>query len=423
VVFVFLLVWLIHAESSVITSGDSRWFLPTAVSIIEHGNINLDEYAERIEEDEFYGIEAVDGHYYNQFPIGTALLSLPPVWFVSEFLDEGLGLSLEDLLQQDRMAELERLIASLFAALASVFIFRLARRRMGGLWRPLMVTFVFAFASPVWSTASRALWQHGPSILLLSAVLYLLSDLEQERVFPMALAGPLLAMAYVVRPTNALSYAFLMLAVVWYSRRGFVAAVGLSLVIFVPFMVFNLQLYGEILPPYFASTRLRIGPTFLEALAGNLISPGRGIFLFTPVLVFSLFGMVTALKTGRNTVLHVALIGIIVVHWICVSMFGHWWGGYSNGPRFFSDMTPYLVYFLAIFLEQLRRMPVRKSVIWWFPFLVSLGISSYAHFRSANSWRVVAWNETPISVDECPERVWDWQDIPFLRRGENTPIE
>jgi hypothetical protein len=27
----------------------------------------------------------------------------------------------------------------------------------------------------------------------------------------------------------------------------------------------------------------------------------------------------------------------------------------------------------------------------------------------------MSWDETPVDVDDHPERVWDWSDPPFLR--------
>ena len=52
--------------------------------------------------------------------------------------------------------------------------------------------------------------------------------------------------------------------------------------------------------------------------------------------------------------------------------------------------------------------------------LCSMIISAFIHYRSANSWEVFDWNSKPVNVDAKPERVWDWQDIQFLRRiGRN----
>jgi hypothetical protein len=112
-----------------------------------------------------------------------------------------------------------------------------------------------------------------------------------------------------------------------------------------------------------------------------------------------------------------ALGGIVVLHWVAISAFPHWWGGYSIGPRFFTDVIPYLLYFLLPVIAELGfSRGIRRAALATI-FSLLLAKSFYAHHRSANSWRVPGWNETPVSIDKHPERVWDWSDIQFLRRG------
>ena len=40
------------------------------------------------------------------------------------------------------------------------------------------------------------------------------------------------------------------------------------------------------------------------------------------------------------------LIAIIGLHWIVVSLWWNWWAGVSFGPRIWSDMLPYVIYFI-----------------------------------------------------------------------------
>lgn len=44
----------------------------------------------------------------------------------------------------------------------------------------LLTVFIFAFCTSAWSTGSRALWQHGPSMLMLSAALYLILSAREK---------------------------------------------------------------------------------------------------------------------------------------------------------------------------------------------------------------------------------------------------
>lgn len=78
-----------------------------------------------------------------------------------------------------------------------------------------------------------------------------------------------------------------------------------------------------------------------------MISPSRGLLVFTPVLVFSIAGILRALRSGWMRPLSICLTVLVILHWVSISLFvGIWWGGYSYGPRLFSDMLPILVLFL-----------------------------------------------------------------------------
>src|SRR5262249_49391806 len=203
-----------------------------------------------------------------------------------------------------------------------------------------IVALIFAFGTSAWSTASRSLWQHGPSMLMLAAAL-----LIQRRGRRLALAGACLAFAYVIRPTNAIPLAA---ATIWTmgcrrdSARSYLAVVAATIALF---GLSSRIVYGSWLPPYYAAGRLGGNPAFFEALARHLVSPGRGLLVFSPVLVFAGLGVALKIRLRRFTALDASLVAVVLLHWIAISSFPHWWGGHSYGPRFFSDMLPYLVYF------------------------------------------------------------------------------
>lgn len=405
---VFLLVVLAHRASSVVTSYDSRWFVPVALSIVHEGNTNLDEYRDAVEAAGFFGIREVDGHLYNFFPIGTTLVALPMVWFAEVTLGSGWG---EDHV---RAQHYERWIAAIVVGLATVFVWLIAAARLTDVGPRLVVVAAFAFATPAWSTASRALWQHGPSMMLLAAALWLVIAAER-RPGVLAALGPVLALGWVVRPTNVVSAVVLLaLATLRWRRWGLVSA-GLALVSVIPFLAFNLEVYGRWLPPYASAPRLVLGPTFLEALAGNLVSPNRGLLVFSPVLLLAVWGVALRLRQRRFEPIEAALAATVAAHWVVVSLFPHWWGGHSLGPRLMADMVPYLVYLLVPvvgWIEAARGRPRGLAVV-----VVALlfTASCLIHFRCANRTGPSKWNVQPTNIDQDPGRVWDWRDLQFLR--------
>ena len=68
---IFIAVFAAYAASPVITSTDSRWTVPTALSILREGNLDMDEYPELLESNGYYGVERMHGRHYSIFPAGV----------------------------------------------------------------------------------------------------------------------------------------------------------------------------------------------------------------------------------------------------------------------------------------------------------------------------------------------------------------
>jgi hypothetical protein len=216
-------------------------------------------------------------------------------------------------------------------ALATALMYLIARRFVG-IGSSIFLALIFAFATSMWSTASRALWQHGPSVLLLATALYLTLAAPRRALSAFA-TGLVLAFAYLVRPTNSISFAFFGLYhLVNDRRRLWFYALG-ALAVLVPYAAQNLSAYGNVFPPYSYQLFERLGtPAAVgEALLGTLISPNRGLFVFTPVFIFALYGGQLAAARGgwilRN--LEPYLLGILAAHWITTSLFEDWGGASS----------------------------------------------------------------------------------------------
>ena len=93
------------------------------------------------------------------------------------------------------------------------------------------------------------------------------------------------------------------------------------------------------------------GRNFAEGLLGVLFSPSRGLFIFSPIFFFSILGIFLKIKQHQLQPQDKYIIGIIFFHWIMVGIFPRWWAGWSFGARYFSDILPYLIYFLLPVLK------------------------------------------------------------------------
>jgi len=415
---VFLVTLTVYCLSPVTNPTDSRWFVPTALAMIRAGNADLSGYP-RVADD--YRLSIGGGQVRTAFPLGTVVVALPFVYAIDRAADNVLGLDLVALLQDIEQggptnSGIERFIASLLVATTTLLVYRLACRLLPGLsWQPLLVAGVFAFATPAWSTASRALWQHGPSMLMLTAALSLLVAAE-ERPWLASAAGVPLALSYFIRPTNAVSLLLLTGYVLGWRRRqavGYLLAAGITAAVM---LAVNVKYAGAAFPSYFAPGRLALHSRFLEALAGNLVSPARGLLVYSPVFVFAAWGLVLKRRGARWQALDGFIAAAVPLHWLAVSAYPQWWAGFSLGPRFMSDMTPYLVYFLIPAVGYLlgTGKGMGRAVALGF-FLALMLYSAWVHYGLATVFTASEWNVWPQSVDVQPGRLWDWGDMPIFR--------
>jgi hypothetical protein len=415
--------------------SDSRWSIPTSVSLLDEGNFDLDEYLPVLQARGFYFSEQVNGHYYTVYPFGTSILAAPGVAVLRPVFDALFRVrpSLRDVMARAAYERgcppvagepvislhswTEQIIASGIVAATTVVVYAIARTELG-VAGASMIALVFAFGTSAWSTASRSLWQHGPSMLMLALAL-----LAQLRRWSLVLVGLALGFAYVVRPTDIIP---LVLTAAWvaYERPRDFWRFGLGVAaILVPFFANNQRIYGAWLSPYYHPGTFLGNPFFAEALAGSLISPARGLFLYSPVLMFAALGVGLKIRRGRFTTLDASLIACIVTHVVVNAYVNRlWWGGYSYGPRLLSDMLPYFMYFLVpairwIFADGQHPRPAAAAA-----FAVTVGVSVFMNAVGVFDKPAIAWN-TVNDIDRNPVRLWDWRHPPFLARWAPAPPE
>jgi len=402
---IFSIVFLVHFKSSVITSGDSELTIPTAISIVKQGDTDLIEFVKDNKINMRYTGQWVGSHYYNRYPLGPSIVAIPFVYVLSKILNNDVVLFC--------YPNVELLIASFIVALCSLFIYLLSRQYLNKI-QSLLLTFIFAFCTSAWSTASRALWQHGPSMLMLTITLYLFG-LAKKKPYLVQFTGLTLLLSFLMRPLNAISTAIFTVFILVYHRKYFLKYVLWVVIFLILYFIYNLSKSGAILPLYYLAHYPLVKETFFEAFIGNAISPSRGLFIFSPIFLFSGYGVYLKIKNKTFEGLDFFILAIIFIHWVRISLMRQWWFGYSIGPRGLSDMIPYFIYFLIPVFSQLFNIKSLKSNLITFIFISLVMLSFFINYRCANDQRINAWNYEPNSIDKHSERVWDWNDIQFLR--------
>jgi hypothetical protein len=413
---------------------DSNYSMLLSESLLRHRSFALDSYniprqQPRYHDNTFkngdmYQLELVGPHLYYYMPPGSSVLSLPYVAVMN-----ALGVSAanaDGTYNPDGEETLETgLAAILMAALAAIFFFT-ARLLLPLRWS-VVIALAGAFATQLWSTASRALWSDTWGILLIGIVVWMLlaHETKRRKLNPIALAS-LLAWSYFVRPTNVISILAITVYLFIRYRKLFVAYAITGAVWLALFVAYSWYHFHQLLPNYFLPNRLSFR-AFWTAFAGNLVSPSRGLFVFVPVLLFVAYLFI---KYRRHLLLGPLIwlaLTIIAVHLVIVAGFTPWNGGFCYGPRYTTSIVPWFVLLSIIgiraMLTRPDSSPTKRSFVGQLTAGALLLLASVIlNARGATSQETWAWNNWPTSVDKVPGKIWDWRQPQFLAGLIHPPL-
>ena len=388
------------------TDSDPMGTLLVADSIVARQTVFLDGYYPDVLATLSTRVELVDGRPAYLFPIGTSLIAVPVV-AVLRALDVG-------IVANDHTIQIGMAAA---AAVLIVLLLYLLGRRFVGHWTALSLSAAFWFGTSFASTGATALWSHDfAAVLSLLSLLMLVIAVQDRRWWTIPVLGVALVSAVVVRPQLALLVVgvVVVLLVTWW--RAAVALVAVVAAAGATLLVLNRAFTGQWVQGYYLPQRLE-GGEFWTAIAGNLVSPARGLLVFTPFLIAL---PLLAWARGRLSRTELVLLGLglawPLVHLVAISRFPHWWGGWAYGPRLMMDALPGL--FLATVVLWPRSVDRVRSRVAVGAVAVLALVSIWIHtVQGLYNPYTRFWYVEP-SIDLAPELIWDWSYPQFLASEE-----
>ncbi len=237
--------------------------------------------------------------------------------------------------------------ASATTALAVVLVF-LTLARLTTPVVGLVVAIGLGLGTNLWALDSRTLAEHDLVALGMAWCLFHWTRAADELDTRRLVAGALgLALAETAR--------FQLLPAVGVLVLGLVVRVGVrrallpALVVaaaMVAFFAVEWSWFGNILGALPALERLHpqihdvIGSyseTPWIGAAGLLVSPNRGVFVFSPIVLIAIAGIPAALRVFKDRGLGWAFAAALL-EFVCYSLYNVWWGGHTYGPRYALDM-------------------------------------------------------------------------------------
>jgi hypothetical protein len=395
----------------------------------------------------YFFTESPAGHLTSAYPIGTAILSFPlyALFFLYIKLSAILQhqpavLDITNPAFEPQRQFYEKLAGAILAALTNVLFYLLARLKFDRSIS-LVVTFIYGFATLNWVVSSQGLWAHTLTNLALVSIMLCLwkanrlpgETRSRSRRILLATAGFLSGLLPAIRPTGLLFLAASGVYVVSTYRKETLFFL-LGTLSFLFNSAWNIYYFGwsprSLVMGGYSSLFQHSGTYtwtlgyFNTAFWGYLISPSRGLLLFSPVLLFSIPGWYQVYKRRTQTDERLLiLLGIAcLVLFVQYCFYVPWWGAITYGSRFLVDFLPVLcypiAYVLAHFLQRTDQNPKRVSVL-VAAFLTLTVYSTGVQIVGAFSDRHI-WDTSPyFSTD----RLWDWQDNQISRHTKNLLLK
>ncbi|MEN8161960.1 MAG: hypothetical protein ABFS41_17965 [Myxococcota bacterium] len=367
------------------------------------------------------------GHYYvkehgddliSRYPVLPAVMAVPATGLQMVVLDRLVpGWSRSPIGEYWYIAMMSKNASALLAALTGVLLYLLLLR-VGLADVALGATFATALGSNLWVVGSQAPWLHGTVAFFLVLSLLVLVPAPTVR-WRLVVGGLAMAGAVCARPTSAV---FALPLAVWalaaLRARGLwlvapAGAVGLLLV-GCNWAVFGNLTGGlgeiEALGHAKHAVEGSITQEPLVSFAGTLVSPARGLFVYTPWVLLALLLLPhTWRRTAAFGPLRAVLLGLLPFYAV-VGTYSVWWGGWSFGPRYWTEAMPLLGVLLGFALAWARE----HSRAWRAGLGAAVGVAIAIQGIGAFCYPS-SWNESPGHIDRHHERLWDWRDTELHR--------
>jgi hypothetical protein len=349
---------LFNLNFRTIAQGDSlpARFLPFAV--LEQHSLYLDSVLDATRHryvETYWIVAARNGHNASMYPVVTPLLVTPtyvPAWLYLRHV--GWRPAALDLLGE----LMEKVAATVVASAAVALLFLALRRRLA---RPpaLLLAALFAAGTNTWVIGSQGLWQHGSAELFCSVALLAMTGAPSWGNVLLAGAATGLLPANRV-PDVLLALGFSLFAPFWARRRLPVFVLVAALPVLLT-LVYTQRMFGNFTGGYGAQGVVeasRFAGPLLAGIGGLLISPGKGLFVFSPFLLFLPLYFRRSVADPPYRLLTLCLtLGVVLQ--ILLYATTDWRAGYSWGPRFLTDLVPLLVWMLAPIFAALAPWPRR----------------------------------------------------------------
>ena len=345
-VFLGAISFLLFSDNGTWT-GDSIPYRYLPIAILRHQTFYLDAFPQLTNPQYYAVIKGRGGHLISKKPVFPALMEIP-FYMIYTAWHNHLPESELEMMQLGRLTMV--VIASLAAVCLTGLLMDLNRK-----WLAAAAGLGLVTMTPFWFTALDC-WPH-PLLALFNIIsIGLLGKRTGKGIW--VLIGLFQGLAITVRLSALMvALAFGLVALLIESPDIKTRIRRLALMFFggiTPLLALLFYNNHHLGSPWTTGYRIELYSQIrwpLLPLAGLFISPAKGLFLFSPILV--LFPLAFFLR-GIKHRWEIKVSGLaIALHTIYWAFYADWWGGWAWGPRYLSEILPFACYLTALVIDEI----------------------------------------------------------------------
>ncbi len=352
--FLSLSLYLLSYSGNFHSSDEVSMYAVTE-SLAQRGEFHINKIAWMHRTEAQVGNYGSDGNIYSYHSVAQSLVGIP--LYLLARVQEGAG-NVQTIMLTNSF------VTSLTNALLFLLVLRLGYSAKVG----VSVALLHGFASLAWPYAKTFFSEPLGALLMVGALYVHASHHRSGGDRALLVLGTLLGLLVVVKPAYVVVAPVFLIATAiarwregedhdWLKWARSILAFGLPIALALALLgLYNHFRFGSPLETGYPS--LAFETSFVAGISGLLLSPGRGLLFYSPVVMLGLMGIPRSLR--RNRMETWLILAILIVHIGLFSTWYVWWRGVNWGPRYLLPIVPLLILLAAPTLEgafRRRRWP------------------------------------------------------------------
>ncbi len=382
-------------EGAVI-GGDAKVYYTYLPAIFVHNDIelnNLDPYIKGENQLIWYN-ETADSSRYIKGTYGMSLM-YSPFFFMGHVLAAIQGEPMDGFSYPYRLCL--SFCGAFYLLIALIFLGKLLLRYFEDHVVSVTLLVISLGTNAFFYFSEHMMYTHGPSFMLLSMLLYFsirwFDSHKWKWTIAVGICGALLTL---IRPIDFVFILFIpllgiasakemkyRLQEIWKKRSHFLVIALIFIVVFTPQFMYNFHISGSI---FFYSYQ---GESFFfgsPQIWKTLFSYRNGWLVYSPLMIFSIIGLIILFKQKKRLVLYVTVVFAVYL-FLLASWWCWWYAGFGN--RAFINLYPILAIPLAALIQSVFSKGIIVSTVFKSVLLIGIVLSlfqTYQFHRGAIHW-------------------------------------